>query len=237
LAGYGSVTPVPGLSGVYDLDGFIAPAYRRQGMGSALLETIITLSAGRAVKQLSVLVASLETPAAIFLMRRGFLVEHQEHLLVLDDLSDLPAVNLDQGFGLKTFDQPEAIVHFRRLYEASFGDQAWFQPYDDDQEVARDLASPDDLLFLTHDDRPVGFLWLRWPDLWTVEIEPVGLLPRYRGRGLGRQLMVAGLARAAEQGADQIRIGAWQANTVALNLYRQLGFQPARTTFYLALAL
>jgi mycothiol synthase len=234
LAGYASVMPVPGLPGLYELDGFIAPAQRRQGVASAFLQTIIERLAGSDVSQLSYPVSSTETPAARFLLKNGFCAEHEEQLLVLDELSALPAVDPGPGLSLSTLACSQAIAHFRRLYEASFAGLAWFQPYEDDQEVARELADAGDLLFLADGDQPIGFLWLRWPDVQLAEIEPVGLLPAYRGRGLGRWLVVAGLRQAAQQGAGRVQTGLWRTNAVAWKLYRQLGFRPAGTTIYLA---
>lgn len=234
IAGYASIMPAPGLPGLYDLDGFIAPAYRRRGLASHLLATVVERLAGGPVRQLSYPSPNVESPAARFLLKNGFFIEHEERRLVLDDLSSLPAVDLERGFSLLTLARRQAIVHFRQLYQASFSGLAWYQPYEDDREVARDLEDAGDLLFLARGRRPIGFLWLRWLDLGSAEIEPVGLLPAYRGRGLGRQLVLAGLRRAAGQGAERVWVGAWLSNTVALALYRQLGFRTAESKLYLA---
>lgn len=234
IVGYASIMPAPGLPGLYELDGYIAPAYRRQGLASHLLTTIVDRLADSPVRQLSYPAPDAQAPAAHFLMKNGFFVEHEEQRLVLDDLSALPAIELDRGFSLLTLARRQAVARFRQLYEASFGGLAWYQPYEDDREVARDLADAGDLLFLADGRRPVGFLWLRWPELASAEIEPVGLLPAYRGRGLGRQLVLVGLRRAAQQGADRVSVVAWRTNLAALTLYRQLGFRPAESKLYLA---
>lgn len=234
VAGFASIMPAPGLPRLYELEGFIGPAYRRQGLGSKLLQAIVKQLAGSAVKQIFYAAPSSESPAAWFLLKNGFFVEHEEQLMVLDDLTALPEAVFDNGFSLTTFAQPQAIAHFRRLYEASFRGLAWYQPYEEDREVAQELADGGDLLFLADGGRPVGFLWLRWPDLASAEIEPVGLLPGYRGRGLGRLLMQAGLRRAASQGADRVVVSAWRANAAALALYAGLGFRAVNSNVYLA---
>lgn len=234
LAGFASLMPVPGLPGLYVLDGFIALAQWRQGLGSAFLHAVVERLAGGSVRQLSYPVPTLDAPAARFLLKNGFTVEHEERRLVLQDLSTMPAVDLGPGFSLRTMARSQAIAQFRRLYQASFAGLAWYQPYEDDQEVAWDLQEAGDLLFLVDGDQPIGFLWLRWPEVQLAEIEPVGLLPAYRGQGLGRQLLLAGLRQAAQQGAGQVQVGLWRTNAVAWALYRQLGFRPASTTIYLA---
>jgi RimJ/RimL family protein N-acetyltransferase len=52
----------------------------------------------------------------------------------------------------------------------------------------------------------------------------MGLLPDYRGRGLGRQL-VAGAVRAARQaGIERVELEVFASNERAIALYRTLGF-------------
>ena len=80
-------------------------------------------------------------------------------------------------------------------------------------------------------------LWLRWPGLQMVEIEPVGLLPEYQGRGLGKGLLSAGLNHAAKQGASRATVGAWRGNHTALAMYERLGFRESHSKHYLALDL
>ncbi|MBH9551927.1 GNAT family N-acetyltransferase [Inhella gelatinilytica] len=53
----------------------------------------------------------------------------------------------------------------------------------------------------------------------------MGLLPTYRGRGLGEALFKACLARAADAGITRIELEARADNEAALRLYRRLGFQ------------
>ena len=52
----------------------------------------------------------------------------------------------------------------------------------------------------------------------------MGLLPLYRGRGLGARLMLAALERAAEQGLDRIELEVYASNSRAITLYERLGF-------------
>ena len=52
----------------------------------------------------------------------------------------------------------------------------------------------------------------------------MGLLPSYRGRGIGARLALAAIARAAEQGLDRIELEVYASNTRAIALYERLGF-------------
>ncbi len=52
----------------------------------------------------------------------------------------------------------------------------------------------------------------------------MGLLPRYRGQGLGRQLLSACIAKAGAKGITRIELEARADNHRAIHLYEQLGF-------------
>ena len=52
----------------------------------------------------------------------------------------------------------------------------------------------------------------------------MGLLPEYRGRGLGTRLLTAALAAAPARGFTRIELEVFASNTTALALYRKTGF-------------
>ena len=237
LVGYASLRPVPGLDGIYDLQGCIVPERQRQGFGSELLNFLLAELQGSDVRQLSHMVNSKDTPAAQFLHCHGFFVEHEECFLSLKDLSQLSPGQIPPGYTLRTFSRPAATRHFRRLYDLIFAGLPWYQPYHSDKEVAADLVDPADLLFLLDNHTPIGFLWVHWSEFERGEIEPVGILPAYRRQGLGCRLMLAALRQMAEQGAREVALGVWNNNVAALNLYRSLGFRQSHTVIYLALNL
>lgn len=53
----------------------------------------------------------------------------------------------------------------------------------------------------------------------------MGLLPGYRGRGLGRALLLGTLAGARRAGLLRVQLEAYASNTAALALYERCGFQ------------
>jgi mycothiol synthase len=234
VAGYASIRPTPGLAGLYELDGFIDPGLRRQGLGGYLLQTVVGDLVGSEARQLYCSLASQDSPAARFLAASGFYAEHEERYLTLDALEDLPPTSLGEDYGLRTYERAETIPCFRRLYDTSFYGLPWYQPYESDSEIAADLADAGDLLFLEYGRQLVGFLWLRWPELGVAEIEPVGLIPAYRNQGLGRQLMLAGLHQAVAQGARAVNVGVWRRNEAAVGLYTRLGFRETDRRLFMA---
>lgn len=92
------------------------------------------------------------------------------------------------------------------------------------QSVADDAVQ----FFAVDGDRVVG-----WADVfpgWAHAVRHVGslgmgVLPAYRGQGLGRQLLQACIDKARAQGLTRIELEARADNLRALRLYEQLGFR------------
>jgi len=59
------------------------------------------------------------------------------------------------------------------------------------------------------------------------EVRLVGVLPQWRGRGLGRELLRWGVAQLRARGAGLVKLSVEAENEVALGLYRRTGFEPA----------
>ncbi|MGH2536203.1 MAG: GNAT family N-acetyltransferase [Candidatus Promineifilaceae bacterium] len=230
---YARARPVPGLPHLANLQGCVAPAEQRRGLGSRLLGQILADLRGGPISLLTHAVASLEGASAAFLLAHGFTVEHEERSLVRDQLDRLPPAELPAGYALRSLGRAAAAALFRQLYAQSFGGLAWHQAYLSDAEVAAELSDPADLLFLYHGPAPAGFAWLRWAETAEAQIEPIGLIPAYQGRGLGRALLLAALAELRAQGAERVRLGAWSDNQRALRLYAALGFRPEGSLTYL----
>jgi len=72
---------------------------------------------------------------------------------------------------------------------------------------------------------PAGLLLWRMT-AGEAEILTVAVLPPWRRHGLGRRLMEAALAAAAEAGAEAMFLEVAADNTAAESLYRGLGFAP-----------
>lgn len=238
LIGYTAVTPLPGLPHIYELEGGIRPDKRRQGLGSQLLQRVIT-----AVKQqisqpsqLSYQLTDSTDPVAHFLRRHAFYPEHKEFSLAID-AEQLAAIGpipppRPASLAIARFPLASAIAHFRALYDRAFAGHAWHQPFSA-EEVEATLDDPRDMLFLVAGETPIGFAWLRL-DGEAGEIEPIGIVPDYQGQGNGRYLLLQALQTLRKRGAQQVTISAWADNQPAIHLYQSVGFQRTQTRLYLA---
>ncbi|MFQ5399393.1 MAG: GNAT family N-acetyltransferase [Anaerolineae bacterium] len=229
--GYAVVSPVPGLDGVVSLEGGIHPEHRQQGLGGRLMAHVLAALPPLGLKQISAVVADIAGPAARFLHRHGFFVEHEEWFLRLPDLQTRQLVYATPANLRIRSNFPSPIDLFCALYARSFGGTPWYQPYSR-EEVEETLADPADILFLFRDGRAIGFAWLQGE-----MIEPLGIVREERGRGYGRFLLQSALHELKQRGAAQVEIGVWRENETAVRLYQSLGFRHEKTTTYLALEL
>lgn len=82
---------------------------------------------------------------------------------------------------------------------------------------------------------PVAGTWLA--DTWETgarigEVETLAVLPDYRGRGIGSELLDLLHAALREQGAEDFILGALAGNADAIRLYERHGYRP--TWLYLS---
>jgi ribosomal protein S18 acetylase RimI-like enzyme len=62
-------------------------------------------------------------------------------------------------------------------------------------------------------------------------IQNVGVLPEFRGRGIGRALLLKALAGFAAVGVRRVFLEVTARNEPAVRMYRRLGFRCTRTTY------
>jgi RimJ/RimL family protein N-acetyltransferase len=93
----------------------------------------------------------------------------------------------------------------------------------------RDLISKNGAVYYAlHDDRVVG-----WCDVFP-ENNPrqshrgglgMGLLPEYRGKGIGAKLLKAVLDHSKKSGLEKVELHVYTPNTPAIALYKKFGFE------------
>jgi mycothiol synthase len=233
VAGYALIDPLPGLPGVVDLTGGIIPAGQRQGWGSELLSEVIAISRQAGIRQLSCRVDNLADGPATFLVKRGFTIDHEECLLQLADLSQLPPIPDHPPGNLITHSRPKAVAEFCRLYERSFTGLPWSQPYTE-AEVESILSKAEDLLFMENSVETIGVAWLEELGDGQARIEPLGVAQNYQGSGHGRRLLLAALHEFRRRKGSVVEIGLWRDNAAAMRLYQSLGFIEVANWYYLA---
>lgn len=233
--GYARAAPLPGLPGQYDLDVTVGRNWQRRRLGSKLVDFLKAELADSEVSHLSWGVTDSQKSLAEFLLHNGFDIDHEEQILARPHLDDLPIAPIQSNLHIKIFARRKAIQLFCHLYKASFVGHPWYQPYTSD-EVAADLISARDILFLMDSQRPLGTAWLHIDENREGKVEPIGIIPEGQGCGNGRFLFLSALHELKQRGAQRAIIGAWTTNIPAITLYQSLGFQKSQTITYYAYA-
>ena len=90
--------------------------------------------------------------------------------------------------------------------------------------IRRSLADGDAAGFVADvDGRIIGSIGLDLEPYGVVEFG-MCLLDGYRGRGIGRRLLEAGIEWARDAGAHKVALQVWPHNDTAIALYRKMGF-------------
>jgi ribosomal-protein-alanine N-acetyltransferase len=63
-----------------------------------------------------------------------------------------------------------------------------------------------------------------WLIMDEAHIATIAVHPKYRGRGIGRQILIAALRECVAQGAQSATLEVREHNVIAIDMYRKLGF-------------
>lgn len=149
-------------------------------------------------------------------------------------LTELPSLALPKGISLRTFRQGEDEEAWIGVNRRAFTGHPEQEGWDRDtleQRKAEPWFDPAGFL-LASDEKSnggagaiAGFCWTKVHPEGVGEIYVVGVDDAYRGKGLGRSLVIAGLGSLADRGMTTGMLYVDESNTAAVGLYRSLGFE------------
>jgi len=216
----------------------VHPAFRRRGHGRRLFAAGLNLAANAGWDEILLYVPQAGAGHA-FAGAMGMTYRSSMWLMYLAPETVVPQPSLPTDVVARTFGEWLPLERYVDLLNATFADHpspvswtlpqieyAHSQPRFDASSIT--LVSPAD-----RPEDPIAFV--RAPmgppepgDAAPVgEIGLVGVLPQWRGRGLGRELLRWGVAQLRARGAGRIKLSVEAENELALGLYRRTGFEPA----------
>jgi ribosomal protein S18 acetylase RimI-like enzyme len=202
----------------------VTPEWRRRGIGRALLETGKATIRQRGNSECLLVTDEASAAARAFVAAVGGQYHGSEYRLVLDEAA-VPIgrawpnpVELRQGMSADV----EVIA---RIVAESFGDEAAdIKPW-----VERTLPLENHRFFIgSVGGEPIGNI--RTNSYGSViYITTFGVLPEWRGRGFGRQMLLRTVDRLIAENWPKILIEVETNNRNALGLYLSCGFKEATT--------
>ena len=232
IVGYMDATPELPIGRVI-LDCWIHPEHRRRGLAKELLGFAI-----QHAKKLRVKVAHVNIPednivAKGVLSGMGFQCIRRFLELKLDiaellwqaiDQTNLGCCHLQRG----------AEDKLTCIQNRSFADTWGFNP-NTVEEITYCTSlinsSPEDIVLTCENDKVTGYCWtgITYAGIATGErkgrIFMIGVDPDYRGRGLGKRALLAGLAHLKNKGMQVAELTVDSENKAACALYRSVGFK------------
>ncbi len=210
---------------------FVAPAGRRGGVGSALIDAIVT--AARRIGYTEMVLDTLPgMDAALALYRRaGFQATEGYYASPLADAVylRLPLTGGDEAPRVIIHDFSDALaLHFRDINAEWIGAMYRLEPadvevLDDPRKTIIDRGGA--ILFAELAGTGiVGACALQKTGERHYELTKMGVLASARGRKVGEILLAAVIARAQALGADPLYLLSNKQSAAAIHLYEKLGF-------------
>ena len=212
---------------------YLHPAHTGGGLGGLLMEHAIRLAETQAHDALWLTVWDLNPKAIAFYARHGF---RKVDYIAYPIGSDAPATDFlmqrDCG-GLRIIPyHPRFARDFDRL------NRAWITQYFDveakDEKVLRSPKSEiidigGEIFFLIQGGKVLGTMAMSHLSTDQVELNKLAVAPEAQGKGLGKQLVEAGLAYARAKRYREVILWTNTRLEVACTLYLNLGFQIIET--------
>lgn len=232
IATIGETVAAAAIIGSGEFELVVDPEYRRNGLGAALLDRVLD----GAPADIAAWAHGDHPASSILAARTGF--EPIRRLLQLRmslagytaPTDDVESAARADGIRIRAFlpeQDAEAWIALNAEVFASHPEQGKMTLADLAARQAEEWFDAGDFLVATDDAGSlVGYNWLKVDPSGHEpgEIYVIGVARSAAGRGLGRRLMVAGLARLVERGQTEAALYVEADNEGAVHLYRSLGF-------------
>ncbi|MBP6997609.1 MAG: GNAT family N-acetyltransferase [Phycicoccus sp.] len=199
--------------------GLVAPDLRGQGIGDQLILWVREQASGSPVR----VIAETTSPELGALMARAGLTLTFAEAIMRHRRTRVPQIPLPAPLRVEAYG-PDTATAFFAAYRASFLDRPGFPDPTFEEWVGaldeEDFLPAESRVALTADGEAVGFVTVS-----TGWIDQVGVVPAWRGRGLGAHLVVRSVTALRKQGPKAVWLAVNIDNPRARALYERIGFK------------
>jgi mycothiol synthase len=224
------------------LEVLVLPEYRQRGIARGLYEQSAPRVKSTEARVVHVNVRADNATGRLVLEKAGFSLVRRFFELTAD-LAKVAEPGTSTGFSIRSLQKGEE-AGLATLQNRCFTDSWGYNPNtaEEIEYAANASKNARDLIFLAIDgDRPVGYHWMNIEHDEQGEsrgrTSMLGVDPDYRGKGIGREIMLAGLACLKGRGLRIARLTVDSENLAANNLYRSIGFKKSDTSLWYEKAL
>lgn len=216
-------------------DCWVHPLHRRKGLAKRLLEMALRRAGELGLKTLHINIMETDKSAGQALSRLGFKCVRQylEMELDMDGVAwqDINPASLECRH-LQPGEEDKLTDIQNRSFTGSWG----FNPNPVDIIVySLNLVnrSPGDVLLAFDEENVNGYCWTTVTEEGKGRIEMMGTDPDYRGKGIGKRVLLCGLLHLKDRGVGVTVLTVDSQNQAAKALYSSIGFEvTAKSLWY-----
>jgi mycothiol synthase len=224
------------------LECMIHPLHRKKGIATKLIGRAIRYAEEAESKVVQVSLSEINLPARNLAQRLGFKFIRYFHELKLA-LNNIRLPGLEPSEYIIRSLEPDEADKLTHIQNHAFADSWGFNP-NTLEEIAYRInlssCSPENIMMAYLKNHPIGYCWTRImiednpaANGMKGEIHMLGVDPDYRKKGVGRNVLLAGLADLKSKGVTTVELTVDGEDPVALGLYQSVGFELcSRTEWY-----
>ncbi|HVB22729.1 MAG TPA: GNAT family N-acetyltransferase [Ktedonobacteraceae bacterium] len=209
-----------------EMTGFVHPDYRRKGIFSALVHEVKVDAKARGIHQLIFVCDRFSRSGQAFIEAIGAHYDFSEHRMLLVDFKERDSDSYKAHIVLQPATLADADI-LAYVSATSFGESERRTK----EHLEQDIPHPRRRYYMAMlGDEPVGCFNLWSSD--TIGIYAFCVLPNYRKRGFGRQMLEQIIRQVRAETRQPITLEVDTTNTNAYELYRSCGFRETTTVGY-----
>ncbi|HEX77052.1 MAG TPA: GNAT family N-acetyltransferase [Dehalococcoidia bacterium] len=229
IVGYADVAPELDIGRVV-LGFLVHPEHGAKGLAAKLIDCATRRATELGAKAVHVNIPQDSVRVKRLLCKRGFRFVRRFLELRLD-VSQARLPNISQLAPRCRHLQRGEEAELAQIQNRCFADTWGYNPNTTEDVIHRislPHCSPEDVILACDADKPIGYCWTRTKlggNMGKGCIYMLGVDPDHRGRGIGRQVLVAGLAYLKSKGLRVVELTVDSENKAACALYRSVGFE------------
>jgi len=225
IAGYIDVVSEPQIGRVI-LNCLVHPEHRRQGLAAGLLSAALSRATELGAGVAQVCARQQNVTARSALAKLGFKSVRYffQMKVAIDRIDQAAAIKAARLCRHLRPGEEEALTE---LQNVSFAGSWGYHPNTVEERCFRlgqSWCSLHDVLLADDDHIIRGYCWTRPASENGRQIYMIGVHPDFQGRGIGRRVLLAGLAHLKSSGCPVAELNVDAANGGACALYRSVGF-------------
>jgi len=228
------------------LDCLVHPGHRRNGLARELFQHASRRAREVGARVAHVNVAEDNVAAKGLLAKLGFGFVRR-FLELRRELSEAHSPAGEQGALASRHLQPGEEDKLAQIQNRSFAGTWGYNPTTVEEigyRLSLTGSSPEDVILICEGDRLVGYCWTQVnPEASAAASKKMGRIymlgvdPDYRGRGIGKRALLAGLAHLKSKGIEVAELTVDSQNAAAWALYESGGFKVSSTSAWYEKAL